>query len=296
MNYWKQITFFTLFSCFAFSQSVNYKVIKDTPDDFANYWVNVGLLDVGFGLDNKGYGLLGGSINGVAHYKNKIGGEFTFRKYYLSLSEGNYMGSHFELGAFYHLGSKTKSTNQKVILSQKSDGKTTTTLSMKIPVTIQRAFGIRAGFNYVKEGLSATVKNHEVTSDVNLISSSGGLYAGLIMTTSVNARCHSKEYGIRGTDFVRRNYIDILFNPIRSVQDLNGSEYTGNIELGALGFRLGIEFLQAEPKRIHKSAVFQKFEIGSRPIDGYYVMYSIGFNFKRKVKSMSSFTVIREKE
>lgn len=296
MKYWKHITVFTLFSFFAQGQSLTYKVIKDTPDDIANYWVNVGLMDLGFGLDNKGYGLLGVSLNTVVHYKNKVGGEFTFRKYYLSLSEDNQTGTHIELGGFYHLGSKSKTKNQKVILSQKSDGKSTTTVSMKIPATIQRSFGIRAGFSMVNEGLEATPENHDVAAETSLLSRSAGLYAGLLMTSAVNMKSHTQEYGIKGAGFVRRNYLDVLIYPVNKITDLSGNEYTGTIKKGVIGFRLGVEFLQPEPKKVQGSAMFQKLEIGSRPIDGYYMMYSVGFNFKRKVKSMSSFKVIREKE
>lgn len=293
MKYWKQITALTLFSCFAHGQSLTYKVIKDTPDDFANYWVNVGLLDMGFATENPGYGLLGASLNTVVHYKNKFGGEATYRKYYITLAENEDKGTQFEIGGFYNLLSKQKSRNQKVILSQKSNGKTTTTTSMKVPATIQRTFGVRAGFNSMTEGLDADSVNHGVNGAFT--SKSKGLYAGFLMTTSVNVKSHTAEYGIKGAGFVRRNYLDIMFNPINPLF-IGDVKYGGNSKLGALGFRLGIEFLKAEPKKVQGSAIYQKLEIGSRPIDGYYAMYSLGFNFKRKVKSMSSFVVVREKE
>lgn len=296
MRYWKHIAVFTLFSFFAQGQSLTYKVIKDTPDDIANYWVNVGIMDLGFGMDNKGFGLLGISLNSVVHYKNKVGGEFTFRKYYLSLAGSDETGTHIELGGFYHLGAKSKSKNQKVILSQKSDGRTTSTVSMNVPATIQRSYGVRGGFSMVHQGLDATVENHEVPSNMSLISNSTGLYAGLLMTSAVNMKSHTQEYGIKGAGFVRRNYLDVLFYPINKITYPGGAEYTGNIKKGVIGFRLGVEFLQPEPKKVQGSAMFQKFEIGSRPLDGYYVMYSVGFSFKRKVKSMSSFVVVREKE
>lgn len=294
MKYWKQITAFTLFSFFAQGQSITYKVIKDTPDDFANYWVNVGLMDLGYAMENDGYGLLGASLNSVVHYKNKFGGEFTYRKYYLSLSDNPMEtgGKQIEVGGFYNLFTKSKTRQQTTVVAKKSNGNSAVT--MKVPATIQRAFGVRAGFNYMREGLNADSVIHGVASGY-YTSKSSGLYAGVLMTSSVNVKSHTSEYGIKSAGFVRRNYIDILFNPINPLF-INELEYTGNAKLGAIGFRLGIEFLKAEPKKISGSATYQKLEIGSRPIDGYYVMYSLGFNFKRKVKSMSSFVVVREKE
>ena len=155
MKYWKQITVFTLFSCFAQAQTINYKVIKDTPDDFANYWVNVGLIEAGFANENNGYGLLGSSLGGVVHYKNKVGGELYYKKNWLSLNETTKSGWQFEIGGFYHLGSKTKTKNRKVMLSEKSNGNSG--VHIKIPGTMQRSFGLRAGLNMLNEGLGATV-------------------------------------------------------------------------------------------------------------------------------------------
>ena len=296
MKYWKQMTIFTLLTFFAQGQSITYKVIKDTPDDIANYWVNVGLLDMGFAKDNPGYGLGAVSLNSVVHYKNKFGGELTLRKYYFSLSDIDEQkgGTQFEVGAFYNLGHKDKSRSQKVILATKKSGNSTTTTSMQVPATIRRNFGVRAGFNFMKEGLVADSTEHGLSG--NYISKSMGLYAGVLITSSVNMKSHTQEYGIKGAGFVRRTYIDFLFNPIHPLSNLDGTKYTGESKLGAIGYRFGIEFMKPEPRKVMGSAQYFKFEIGSRPIDGYYGMFSWGFNFKRKVKSMSSFTVIREKE
>lgn len=297
MKYWKQMTIFTLLTFFAQGQSITYKVIKDTPDDIANYWINVGLLDMGFAKDNSGYGLAGASLNTVVHYKNKFGGEMTFRKYYFSLSDiDEQKGStQFEIGGFYNLGHKDKSRSQKVILATKKTSSGSSTTSMHVPATIRRNFGVRAGFNFMKEGLVADSTIHDGLTG-NYISKSMGLYAGILITSSVNMKSHTQEYGIKSAGFVRRTYIDFLFNPIHPLMNPDGTNFTGTAKLGAIGYRFGVEFMKPEPKKIMGTAQYFKFEIGSRPIDGFYGMFSWGFNFKRKVKSMSSFTVIREKE
>ena len=294
MKYWKHITVFTLFSFFAQGQSYTYKVIKDTPDDIANYWINVGILDVGFGSENNGFGLIGSSLGGVVHYKNKFGADAFYKKNFLGLNETTKSGSQIEAGAFYHLASKSKSKSQKVVLAEKKNGNAE--ISMKIPATIKRSFGLRAGLNMLNEGLGATTDAHAVIADTDLVVNTVGFYAGVLMTSTLNARCHTQEFGIKSTGFVRRNYLDIMINPVNKITYPNGNEYTGTIKKGVIGFRLGVQFLQAEPKKITGTAVYHKLEIGSRPIDGYYATYAIGFNFKRRVKSMSSFTVVREKE
>lgn len=290
MKYWKQLTVLTLFSSFGFGQSLTYKVIKDQPDDVANFWVNIGLLDIGFATENPGYGLLGLSVNSVAHYKNKVGGEFTFRSYYLSL-DGDEPGSNFEIGGFYNLGKKTKIRNQKVILSTKKSGNTTTTMSMKVPGTIMRSFGVRAGFNTQKEMVIADLDKNQLTTNVPFRSS--GLYAGLLLTSQLNIKSHTSQYGIKGAGFYRRLYVDLIFNPIRNYGDVLVPDASA---AGAIGYRIGFEFMPPEPKKVQGNAIYQKLEIGSRPWDKYYVMYSVGFNFKRKVKAMSSFKPVREME
>lgn len=287
MKYWKQITFFTLLSFWGQAQSITYKVIKDQPDDVANYWVNVGLLDMGFAPGNMAYGLVGASLNGVVNYKNKIGGEFTYRTYYFNMDMDKVDGvsrnlNQIEVGAFYHLASNSKTRNQKVILSDKSN------VSMKVPATIMRSYGLRAGFNSNKGTLLATMENQKV--DGTFRYSSSGLYAGILITSQVNMKSHTVEYGIKGTGFVRRLYIDAIFNPIKSFEPANS-----NLK-GSFGYRLGIQFLQPEPRKVQGSALYQKFELGAMPIDGYYFMYSLGFNFKRKIKAMSTFRPVREME
>jgi hypothetical protein len=290
MKYWKQLTVLTLFSGFGFGQNLTYKVIKDQPDDVANYWVNIGLMDIGFATENPGYGLLGVSLNSVVHYKNKVGGEFTFRKYYLSL-EGDTPGSNFEIGGFYNLGKFSKTRNQKVILATKKSGNKTTTSSMKVPGTIMRSFGIRAGFNTQSEMVIANLETNKLTENVNFRSS--GLYAGILLTSQLNMKSHTSQYGIKGAGLYRRLYIDLLFNPIRSYGDMVVPDAN---KAGAIGYRIGFEFMSPEPRKVQGTAIYQKLEIGSRPWDKYYVMYSLGFNFKRKVKAMSSFKPVREME
>jgi hypothetical protein len=278
------------------AQNITYKVIKDQPDDAANYYVNFGLLDMGLNTKNLSGSYLGFSLSGMAHVKNKLGGEFTFRRSYLSFGDGPY--SQFELGGFYHLASKSKIKNQKIVLSSKSrsyGGKTyTETISMKVPASRMKSYGVRGGLVRFKEFLEAETDKHGFTGDYMMRST--GLYGGLLMTTQANAKVHTKEYGIRGTGYIRRNYVDVLFTPVRSIRDFNTEVENEINKPGVLGWRIGVEFLNPEPRKMQGNAIYQKFEIGNRPYNGYYFMYSLGINFKRKVKSLSSFVPVREKE
>jgi hypothetical protein len=298
MKYWKQITFFSLFSVFSFGQNLTYKIVKDQPDDVANYWINIGVLDMGFAHKNMAYPFLSASLNSVVHYKNKFGGEFTLRRNFFNLEGVTPAGGNFEFGAFYNLFSKTKTKNQKVILSQKKSGNTTTTISMKVPGTQMRSFGIRAGLNSFNTPVAGEFDFHGFDGILKLRAT--GLYSGILLTKQLNLKSHTSQYGIKGAGFYKRTYVDFMFNPIRSISDIEGetNNYIDGVtgKPSPIGFRLGMEFMPAEPRKVQGNAIYQKFEIGSRPWSGYYLLYTMGFNFKRKVKSMSSFKVVREME
>jgi len=296
MKNWKLFTCAMLLSLASQAQSLSYKIIKDQPDDIANYYINLGLMDFGLNTKNISGSYLGWSLSGTAHYKNKLGGDFTLRRSYLSFGDGPY--SQFELGGYFHLASKTKIRNQKIVLSSKSKsygGKTyTETISMKVPASIMRSYGVRGGFFRVKEFFEADQDDHGFVGDYTF--RSAGLYGGLLLTSQVNVKTHTSEYGIRGTGFVRRHYIDVLFTPVRSISDITTDVENEANKPGVLGWRFGMELLNPEPRKIQGNAIYQKFEIGQRPLNGFYFMYSLGFNFKRKVKEMSSFVPVREKE
>lgn len=290
MKYWKQITAFTLFAFFA--QGQTHKVIKDTPDDIANYWVNIGVLDMGYAMKNPGYGFVGSSLNGLVHYKNKIGAEFTFRKIWLPGGEfaNQLKPTQFEIGAYYNLFSKVK-TGKSITVKMAKGRKAPT---QKVDGSVQRSLGVRAGFNLTKQNLridTAAYKSDLPNGDY--VMTSAGLYAGFILTSTANTKSYFENYGIKGGGFVRRVYVDLIFNPIRPVYQNDVNVGSAN---GVIGYRIGFQFLDPAPKKVFGNGYSWKFELGSRPIDGYYGQISMGYSFRRRVKPMSSFVIVREKE
>ncbi len=292
MKYWKQITALTLFSCFAHGQT--HKVFKDTPDDIANYWVNIGLLDYGYAQKNPGYGGLGSSLNGLVHYKNKVGVEFTYRKNWGNFADFDksikITPTQFDIGGYFNLLSKVK--DDKKITVKMAKGRKAPT--QKIQGSVKRSLGIRAGFNYATQNLriESLLAPGELAKG-DYVMKSAGLYAGILLTSTANTKSYFESYGIKGGGFVRRVYADLIFNPIRPVfqNDVN----VGSAK-GVIGYRIGFQFLDPAPKKVFGNGYSWKFELGSRPIDGYYGQISMGYSFRRRVKPMSSFVIIREKE
>lgn len=278
------------------AQNVNYKIIKDQPDDAANLWVNFELLQFEMPLKNISGTSFNLGVSSVVNFRNKFGGEATFRRSYLTL--GNKPRLQFELGGFYNLGTKTKIRSQKVVLDSKtysSGGKTyTETKFIKVPATIMTSYGVRAGFAYNREFFEADPEVHGFTGEYSY--QFGGLYLGGLMTKQMNMRINTDNFGTSGNAFVRRYYADLLFNPIRSLKDANTDlAYTAN-RPGVLGWRAGVEFLPAEPRKVQGNALYIKAEVGMRPLDGFFMMAAFGFNFKRKIPGMGTFKPVREKE
>jgi|GEM_PF-1419899 len=278
------------------AQNVNYKIIKDQPDDIANIWVNFELLQFELPIKNVSGTSFGLGLNSVFNYKNKLGGEATFRRSYLTL--GDKPRLQFELGGFYHLTSKTKTRNQKVVLDSKSyssGGKTyTSTKFIHVPASLMKSFGVRAGFNYNREFFEADQEAHGFTGDYTY--QFGGLYLGGLITSQMNLMIDTDNFGKAGTGFVRRYYADLLFNPIRSLKDANTEvAYTAN-KPGMLGWRVGVEFLPPEPRKVQGHALYIKTEVGMRPLDGFFMMASFGFSFKRKISKFGTYTPVREQE
>ena len=288
---------FTGCALFVQAQNVNYKTIKDTPEDAANIHVNFEILQVEAGWKNLSGASFNLGINSVYHYKNKFGGEFTFRKSYLSLGETGH--THVDGGVFYNFASKTKVRNQKVVLDSKSfkkDGKDyTQTTSIQVPAKILKSYGVRFGVTYTSEFLDADLEFHGFQGDHNYKTT--GIYVGILNTNQMNTQIDTDKFGLAAHRFIRRYYLDGVIYPSKTITSTPGDvRYLGPTLSSPFGFRLGVEFLSPEPRKVHKNAMYTKVELGMRPLDGIYVMVAVGLSFKRKLKGSNAYTPYREKE
>lgn len=288
---------FSSFTLFLQAQNVNYKTLKDTPEDAANLHINFEILQVEAGYKNLSGANFNLGLNSVYHYKNKMGGEATFRKSYLSLGESGH--TQFGAGVFYNFASKTKVRSQKVVLDTKSYSsggkKYTQTSSINVPGSILKSYGVRFGMDYVSEFLDADLKYHGFEGDYQYQTT--GIYIGFLNTKQMNLLIDTDKYGTAATRFIRRYYLDGVIYPTRKINSLPGEvAYTGSVIGGIFGWRAGVEFLCPEPRKVHKNAMYSKVEIGMRPLDGIYVMVAVGLSFKRKLKGSNAYTPYREKE
>ena len=287
---------FTSCSLFLQAQTVNYKTIKDTPEDAANLFINFEILQVEAALNNISGSSLNLGISSLYHYKNKFGIEGTFRKSYLSLG----LTGHTQIaaGVFYNFASITKVRTQKIVLDTKSytrgGNKYTETTSLKVPATVLKSYGVRFGMDYTSEFLEADLAVHGFAGDYNYKTT--GIYIGFLNTKQMNFTMDTDLFGFAGERFIRRYYLDGMIYPGKNITSSPGGvRYTGPTIGSNFGFRAGVEFLSPEPRKVHGNAFYTKLEVGMRPLDGVYMMVAIGVSFKRKLKGSNAYTPYREK-
>lgn len=280
------------------AQTVNYKTIKDSPEDAANLHINFEILQLEASLKNMSGSSLNLGLNSVYNYKNKFGAEATFRKSYFTL-DGDIGHTQIGAGVFYNFASIKKVRSQKIVLDTKSirsGGKTyTSTTSMKVPATVLKSYGVRFGMDYTSEFLEADLLVHGFAGDYKYKTT--GIYVGFLNTKQMNTQIDTDAYGLASERFIRRYYLDGLIYPGKNITDATTNvRYTGPTIGSVFGWRAGVEFLAPEPRKIQRNALYTKVELGMRPLDGLYVMVSFGISFKRKLQGSNAYTPYREKE
>jgi len=280
-------------STLAFGQDVQYKITKDDPKDVNNLYINFDLLQTEFPLNNIAGTSFGIGISPYACYNNKFGAEATFRRGWLNLF--GIPRVNFELGGFFNLTQKTITRNQKVVLDVKeweSGGKKyTETKFIKVPAQNMRSLGVRGGFLTNKE--TYRPDDHPTltgTYDYRWT----GIYAGIQLTSQMNLRMNTDNFGEAGTGFIRRYYADVTIHPIASLRDIE-TDSKVNTSIGRIGFRCGLIAMPAERRKM-QAPIYVKTELGFRPLDGPFMNVSFGINIKRKLNKLGVQEVKRETE
>ncbi|MDD2983937.1 MAG: hypothetical protein PHQ74_11190 [Crocinitomicaceae bacterium] len=278
------------------AQLVNYKTIKDEPKDAANLHINFELLHIETSLKNISGTSFNLGLNSVYNFKNKIGGEVTFRKSYVP--QGVKGHTQFGIGTFYNFASKTKVRDQKIVLDSKTvrkGGKDyTETTSIQVPSSVLKSFGVRFGMDYTSEFLEAELKYQNFVGDYRYQST--GVYFGYLYTSQMNTQIDTDSYGLAAHRFIRRYYVDGLIYPGKKITSIPGDVLHTGPKGEFFGWRAGVEFLSPEPRRVHKNSMYIKVEAGMRPLDGIYMVVAAGISFKRKLKSSSAYKQVRETE
>lgn len=265
----------------SFAQSTRYQKTSDNPDDAINTMLSILPVDT-YIPSGKYSGLsicLGAS--GAYGLTSRIGFEGNASTSYVSIRPGGY--TQVEGGAFLNLRMREKTKNTRVILSySRTSGVNSTTTSvsyLEVPARVKIATGLRGGLNYSSTGIKTDgIKVAAASGQLNL----AGLYAGIQTTNK-----HLIKTQLQGesepspTGALFKLYADVLLYPVSSISDpfLDSKLPSGN-----LGGRAGILWVVAPyTKRQHPNyrAFLHRLnistEIGSKPVEGFYIKMGAGW-------------------
>lgn len=302
------------------AQQVNYKVLKDDPKDINNIWVYLDLAQMDMGFKNIDGTSFNFGIWGTGDYQNKFGGDFIFRKAWITLGklggsgvDGGKLNGHsqFELGGYYKLKESTGSGNANIILSQETNyvsGKeVTATRSIKVPVTKVKGTYVRGGvmsmggvygMSHVKDNVVDFTEWMSFPDRINYRMS--GIYTGLLFTKTTNIIINTDTDGKAAKSKKSRIYADAMILPIQSAKLLDVN-YKPAINAGILGFRLGWQTLPTELRKVKNIDVKTNgfsfgVEVGKRPYDGFFIAgtWSLCL-YRKKLASLGYVPPVSEK-
>lgn len=274
-------SFFVCQNSLSVAQSTRYQKTSDNPDDAINTMINIVPVDA-YIPSGKYSGLsVCLSANGVYGLTSRIGFEGNLSTSYLSIRPEGY--TQLEGGAFLNFKSREKTKDTRVMLSyqRSSDVYTTTTSTsyVEVPAKVKIVTGLRGGIYYSSSGLKTDgIKVAAASGKLNL----AGIYAGIQTTNKHLIKTQMKgEQEPTPTGALFKLYADMLLFPMSSISDpfLDSQLSTGN-----LGGRAGILWVLAPYTKKHHPnyrAFLHRLnissEIGSKPVDGFYIKMGAGW-------------------
>lgn len=287
------------------AQNVKYTVLQDDPQNYIpKLNVNIEFMQMDAAFNN----IMGMSFNagvfGVAQATKKIGIHYGVRKSYLSFAKMGNKDAKGNLdltaGVFFLPLQRSKTKNLQVNLKSKtsynnSGNRVETTTFIKVPGTVLKSKGLRAGTFYKSTGfdLSSVLEANDSKLEFANFNTTG-IYAGLMSRKLVNLICDVDGYGKRFNSIGDEFYLDATLNIISNFNRLpnnpfaSNSEYNkfvkDNVKSSPIGFRLGWTRYQIAPKSVtnKKFGSSASFEAGYRPYQGWYVTGSIGLTLIKK--------------
>src|SRR5690554_4317991 len=119
-----------------------YKTIKDEPEDAANIWLNLELLQFEINMNNLRSSNLGIGVSGAFQIKNRFGIEAAARHSYFALHFKGEPRFQIEAGGFFNYARIKKTKRTKI---------TSGGVSYYPNVTKMTSFGVRSGYASNKE-------------------------------------------------------------------------------------------------------------------------------------------------
>jgi hypothetical protein len=306
MKYLISIVLAATLSLPTFGQQVKYKIVQDNPD--INNWLSINIDFLGMevslphtnAIDAASFniGLWGHVDPGLP-----VGFQYSFQRSWFVFGgfgqESFPQNTDIQLGTYWMFADNTKKKVIQVGLKTEVDDnyrtntRTTTTTTIKVPGTVRNEFGLRGGFMY-KNAPHVLDTDEDPQPPVELASHlSMGLYAGIMNRNTSNLVIDTDKYGRVNTASKARNiFLDVIIAPINSFDDVNNNnanvtkEVKDFVSTFPLGARLGLQVYQVEKKAFtgKKFGLSARSEIGYRPYIGPYVNASFGLTLVKLQK------------
>ncbi len=260
------------------AQSTRYTKTMDDPNEAINLMINISPLEgyIPSGLYSQA-ALMSGA-NGIYGITSRLGFEAAAAFSYYNTKAGTQGPSYLQAGAFLHLLSKEKTKNARVVLSYKRFSGVYTrseiTKYVEVPAKVKIVTGIRGGIDHYNTTIVTDgIKIAKASSKFNL----SGMYAGiqsankLLIKTQFTGMNESVP-----TAAVFRLFADAMYYPVSKLDD---PILASKLNPGNMGWRGGITYVPAAYGRKNqpsgynpiKKRVNMSIELGSRPLDGFYV-------------------------
>ncbi|MFN5417612.1 MAG: hypothetical protein ACK5B9_11190, partial [Flavobacteriia bacterium] len=239
-------------------------------------------------IASKNWSYLTASGLGFASYnfKNKFGAETNFQFMSKALDWNKNLNipefkKHFEASLFFNFKSFIGKIRRLPIMvdTKISDFAGTQNGSMFSHeyiilknVNAMKTYGVEFGYQYLNESVT---KNVTFNNTLHFENKKSGFTLGISRTVSANLKVNTPKYGDKDGGKYNKMRLDFLYLPISSITLLEGNN-TGNyvVQNSNIGYRFVFENLPVKSKEKIGFTPLHRVELGLRPIDGYYFMYT----------------------
>lgn len=260
------------------AQSTKYSKVFDNPNEAINLMINVTPIEGYLPSGKYSQAALLFGANGMYGITSRLGAEASIASSYFTTKSGVEGVLYYQAGVFFHLLSKEKVKNTRVVLRYKRyrdvNTRSESTTYIEVPARVKIATGIRGGIDvYHSSVVTDGIKLTKATSRLNL----SGAYAGIQTANKHLIKTQfagQNETVVTGALF--RLYADVMYYP---VSELDNLFLQSKLNPGNLGYRAGINYVPAPYGKKNQPAKYNPLlrranmhiELGSRPVDGFFI-------------------------
>lgn len=269
-------------------EKLDYEILESKPESIPFFNLGAGF-NFGLAFKNSSFTSFNYYFNSNFNFKNKVGVNLYYSRSFwvqdLSMLDSLRPKTYFEGSVFYNfLELRGKKKKVYVLLKSRmlpsinfhNSHETEESYLLVKDVDIIRSFAIQTGYSSINESVQR-FDEQKIIKYTNFWSQTSGYSVGLCMTSSTNLKVQTEKYGLKSGGRLSKLHLDLLYLPKSSFVLKEGIDYGYELKKSNLGFRFVFESMPIKRKEQIRLSSYSQFEIGSRPVDGFYFTYSIGY-------------------